>query len=87
MQGGDNDLRCRACASLSDDDADGDADSADETEDPEVGEEDELPGAGLHHVLAHTEGDDELVAGDRWNKFQVFGCSHSIRPMFLIWEI
>ena len=64
MQGGDHNLWYRAGSSLSDDDADSDADSADETEDGKVGEEDELPGAGLHHVLAHTEGDDEFVAGD-----------------------
>ena len=64
MQCGDHYLWDSARASLSDDEADTDADGADETEDGEVGEEDELPGAGLHHVTADTEGDDELVTGD-----------------------
>ena len=64
LQGGHHDPRHGARPRLTEDDADSDADSADETEDGEVGEEDELPGAGLNHVLADTEGDDELVAGD-----------------------
>ena len=64
LQGGHHDLRHSASPRLCDDEADSDAYGADETEDEEVGEEDEPPGAGLHHVQADTEGDDELVAGD-----------------------
>ena len=64
MQGGDHYLRHSARACLSDDKTNSDADGADETEDGEVGEEDELPGARLHHVHADAEGDNELVAGD-----------------------
>ena len=40
---------------LRDDDPDGDADSTDEAEDGEVGEEDELSGTGLDDLQTDTE--------------------------------
>ena len=64
MQGGHHELWYGAGPRRGDDETDADADGADETEDGEVGEEDESSGSGLHHVQADTEGDDELVAGD-----------------------
>ena len=71
MQGGHHYLRHSPRASFREDEADSDADGADETEDGEVGEEDELPGSGLHHVHADTERDDELVTGDSCNKHHI----------------
>ena len=68
LKSGIHDLRHSAGPRLCDDDPDGDTDTTHEAEDGEIGEEDELSGVGLDELQTDTEWDDELVAGDGWNK-------------------